>query len=544
MKKVIAILGCMLLVAALAVTAFAAQIDMTLTADKTVIKAGDVVTFTISMPEMADCKSGGFSLDGLYDTEVFEFVGGDCPLDGTFLENVGYISNKLSGSFAYMEQTAVSGPIFNIQLKVKNDAPLGKTTVMPTVSVRNGSGNVAASINSLELDVVAIAMTLTADKTTATRGDVVTFTIAADEITDCKSGGFSLDGLYDTDVFEFVGGDCPLDGTMLENVGYISGKLSGSFLYSAAATVSGPVFTIRMKVKDTAAFGKTTVAPIVSVRNSAGAVSAAANALELEIVCTHDWGTGAVTTAATCTADGVCTYTCGSCGETRTEVIAMLGHKMDAGAVTKEPTCTAEGVKTYTCENGCGLTAVEVVAKLPHTEKTEVTREATCTEEGEKVTACAVCQTVISTEQLDKLPHTEKTEVTREATCTQAGLKTTTCTACQQVLRTEEIEKLGHTPVTTVTREPTYTADGEQITTCATCREVLSVETLDRLPGSLDGNEVVDEDDVIYLLQHVLMPQDFEVDQPVNYDNNDTVDEDDVIYLLQHLLMPEDFPLR
>ena len=95
-----------------------------------------------------------------------------------------------------------------------------------------------------------------------------------------------------------------------------------------------------------------------------------------------------------------------------------------------------------------------------------------------------------------------------------------------------------------MTREPTYTADGEQITTCATCREVLSVETLDRLPGSLDGNEVVDEDDVIYLLQHVLMPQDFEVDQPVNYDNNDTVDEDDVIYLLQHLLMPEDFPLR
>ena len=62
-------------------------------------------------------------------------------------------------------------------------------------------------------------------------------------------------------------------------------------------------------------------------------------------------------------------------------------------------------------------------------------------------------------------------------------------------------------------------------------------------PGNLDGNDTIDEDDVIYLLQHLLMPGDFPVDQPVDYDKNDVIDEDDVIYLLQHLLMPGDFPL-
>ena len=62
-------------------------------------------------------------------------------------------------------------------------------------------------------------------------------------------------------------------------------------------------------------------------------------------------------------------------------------------------------------------------------------------------------------------------------------------------------------------------------------------------PGDLDGTEAVDEDDVIYLLQHLLMPGDFEVNQSVDYDKSGAVDEDDVIYLLQHLLMPEDFPL-
>ena len=64
------------------------------------------------------------------------------------------------------------------------------------------------------------------------------------------------------------------------------------------------------------------------------------------------------------------------------------------------------------------------------------------------------------------------------------------------------------------------------------------------VPGNLDGNDVVDEDDVIYLLQHLLMPDDFTVTQTVDYDKSGSIDEDDVIYLLQHLLMPEDFPLK
>ena len=40
----------------------------------------------------------------------------------------------------------------------------------------------------------------------------------------------------------------------------------------------------------------------------------------------HDWDGGVVTTAATCTADGVKTYTCTRCGATRTEAIPATGH--------------------------------------------------------------------------------------------------------------------------------------------------------------------------------------------------------------------------
>ena len=62
--------------------------------------------------------------------------------------------------------------------------------------------------------------------------------------------------------------------------------------------------------------------------------------------------------------------------------------------------------------------------------------------------------------------------------------------------------------------------------------------------GDLDGNSIVDEDDAIFLLQHVLMPDLFVVSQPVDFDGNGIVDEDDAIFLLQHVLMPDLFPLQ
>ena len=69
----------------------------------------------------------------------------------------------------------------------------------------------------------------------------------------------------------------------------------------------------------------------------------------------HQWDDGVVTTAATCTTDGVKTYTCTRlitntwCGATYTETIPALGHDWDSGVVTAAATCTADGVKTFTC---------------------------------------------------------------------------------------------------------------------------------------------------------------------------------------------------
>ena len=77
--------------------------------------------------------------------------------------------------------------------------------------------------------------------------------------------------------------------------------------------------------------------------------------------------TESVTTAATCTAEGLKTFTC-ECGNSYTEVIPATGHDYDReNPAIVDSTCTEEGTKTYTCKNGCGIPDVETIAVKEHT---------------------------------------------------------------------------------------------------------------------------------------------------------------------------------
>ena len=61
--------------------------------------------------------------------------------------------------------------------------------------------------------------------------------------------------------------------------------------------------------------------------------------------------------------------------------------------------------------------------------------------------------------------------------------------------------------------------------------------------GDLNKDGFVNEDDAIYLLRHVLMPDFYQVDENADYNQSGSVDEDDAIYLLRHVLMPDYYPL-
>ena len=173
----------------------------------------------------------------------------------------------------------------------------------------------------------------------------------------------------------------------------------------------------------------------------------------------HIWNEGVVTTQPTETTEGVKTYTCTTCGNTKTATIGKLDHvhtfdtgrwdydtenhwhpatcghndeKKDLGAhiwnegvVTTPATETSEGVKTYTCTT-CGNTKTATIGRLDHVHTFDTGRwehdtanhwhPATCTHTDEKK---------------DLAAHVWNDGViTKPANYGVEGEKTFTCTTC------------------------------------------------------------------------------------------------------------------
>ena len=111
----------------------------------------------------------------------------------------------------------------------------------------------------------------------------------------------------------------------------------------------------------------------------------------------HTWDDGEVTTEPTVDAEGVKTFTCDVCGETKTESVEKLDHEHDYKAVVTAPTCTEAGYTTYTCECGESYVADEVEA-LGHnvTVKWDFNEDVT---KVLKIETCNVCGKVTITEE-------------------------------------------------------------------------------------------------------------------------------------------------
>ena len=229
----------------------------------------------------------------------------------------------------------------------------------------------------------------------------------------------------------------------------------------------------------------------------------------------HTWDNGVITKEATETEEGVKTYTCKTCGETKTEKIPVASHHWDQGTITKKATCTENGEKTYYCTDAdCNKTYVETIPATghQHTElrdkKTatcgedgysgdlyckdcgqliskgavvkatghswdsgKVTEVATCKKEGTKTYTCKNCGET-KTESIPKTEHQwDNGKVTKEATCKEEGSKTYTCSICGDT-KTEAIPKKEHSfDEGKIQKEATCTEDGLKIYTCKACGE-------------------------------------------------------------------------
>lgn len=190
----------------------------------------------------------------------------------------------------------------------------------------------------------------------------------------------------------------------------------------------------------------------------------------------HTWDNGVITKEATETEEGVKTYTCKTCGETKTESIPITSHHWDQGTITKKATCTENGEKTHHCtDEGCDKTWIETIPATGH-QHTELRdkKTATCEKDGYSGdTYCKDCGQLISKGAVVKaIGHSwDSGKVTETATCKKEGTKTYICSICGDT-KTETIPKKDHTwDEGKVTKKATCTEDGLKVYTCKNCGE-------------------------------------------------------------------------
>ena len=280
----------------------------------------------------------------------------------------------------------------------------------------------------------------------------------------------------------------------------------------------------------------------------------------------HDYSLiSPVTVAATCTQNGYTEYTC-TFGETyRDNIIPQLGHDYIVSDTVVAPTCEEQGYTVTICAR-CGETSqTGFVSALGHKMTQVPAVIPTCTESGwTQGTSCERCHFVgLAQTEIPALGHKKALVSAVAPTCTAIGWNDyEICFRCDYTTYAE-IEALGHNMITNPAVAPTCTETGlTEGIACQRCQlaEVTQTEVpalghsyadgvctacgaQAYIPGDLDGVEGITEDDAIYLLQAILMPEFFPVAQPVDYDGNGEITEDDAIYLLQHVLMPDLFPL-
>lgn len=158
----------------------------------------------------------------------------------------------------------------------------------------------------------------------------------------------------------------------------------------------------------------------------------------------HDWNSGVVTLQPTNTSEGVKTFTCQSCGKTKTEDVPKLEEEHthifdqlipDDKHIASAATCTTKAIYFKSCS--CGLEGTETFEcgeLADHNYSTAWSYNDT------HHWHAATCEH--SSEKKDNAEHDwDAGVITTKATTTSKGVKTFTCETCDKT-KTEDVPKL------------------------------------------------------------------------------------------------------
>ena len=213
----------------------------------------------------------------------------------------------------------------------------------------------------------------------------------------------------------------------------------------------------------------------------------------------HAWNSGAVTKDPTCTDNGVMTFTCADCGETKTEPVDALGHDFsDEWTVDSAAECEKDGTESRHCSR-CDATTDERSVPAPgHVwDSGVITKAATCREEGVKTFTCTECGAAkTETVGKDANNHTGGTTVKNKkaAACVSAGYTgDTCCKGCGTLLKKgESVPATGHSfGAWTVTKAASCMETGTEQRVCANDASHIETRTIAKTAHTDGDNDGV-----------------------------------------------------
>ena len=159
MKKILSTIMALVILMLLLSAAYAANGGASLygTASSMTLAPGDEVTISVALENAAEAKSVSLVFD--YDnTGVFE---NPAKGDGRWLLSnttiAAFDTSKVpcgTAAAAYGEATNINGSLFNLKLRVRENAVFGKSTITVVPIIRNGAQTVACESMSLALTIV------------------------------------------------------------------------------------------------------------------------------------------------------------------------------------------------------------------------------------------------------------------------------------------------------------------------------------------------------------------------------------------------------
>ncbi len=221
---------------------------------------------------------------------------------------------------------------------------------------------VCSLVSVVSADTSGARLDLTPSSVSVAQGSVVTVTVSLTGAEVAKSGGLQF--AYDSSVFETVSGEWKLTGAMLKD--FNASKSAAAIAFGSATDINGDIFALKLKARDTAAIGSTTITVTPALKNGSKDIDCAVGSTTVAIKCkTHTAGAAVKENFvnANCGFDGsydevvYCTV-CGDEISRETKTIPATGKHVTGGwVIDKKPTLTETGLKHKVC-SVCGKTVM------------------------------------------------------------------------------------------------------------------------------------------------------------------------------------------